>query len=160
MFWQAVPPPDLVAAGDRIGLLPVERVPLWAAHWLVDGRGDSEALAVLAGLAGTDGDEVRAVLPQALASCGVTLPDTFAEAADVLFTHFARLLADGVIDEREVAERVEEIALKTSYEDGLVRLPLGQTSLLAEEWDEDWGRGATALAAVVRRACAAQLQPH
>ncbi|QWF79986.1 hypothetical protein [Amycolatopsis sp. CA-230715] len=160
MFGRAVPSPELVAAGAAVGLIHVERVPLWAAHWLAGGLGDSDALVVLAALDGTDGDEVRAVLPQALASCGVTPPDTVAEAADVLFTHFARLFADGLVDEREVAERVGEIALKTSYDDGLVRLPLGRTSLFADEWGEHWGQDETVLAAEIRRACAAQLEPH
>ncbi len=32
-----VPSPQIVAAWEQLGLLPTEKVPLWAAHWLVAG---------------------------------------------------------------------------------------------------------------------------
>jgi hypothetical protein len=50
--------------------LPTERVPLWAAHWIADGR-DGEALRRLAGLSGNDPHDVRDLLGNALRECGV-----------------------------------------------------------------------------------------
>jgi hypothetical protein len=43
----------MVAAWARLGLIPPEKVPLWAAHWLVAGY-DGEHLVHLAGLHGDD----------------------------------------------------------------------------------------------------------
>jgi hypothetical protein len=59
-----VPSPEIVAAWTQLWLLPTERVPLWAAHWLVAGY-DGEHLAYLAGLHGDDPHEVRDALPAA-----------------------------------------------------------------------------------------------
>jgi hypothetical protein len=43
----------MVAVWARLGLIPPEQVPLWAAHWLVAGY-DGEHLVHLAGLHGDD----------------------------------------------------------------------------------------------------------
>jgi hypothetical protein len=50
-----------VAAWLILGTVPTERVPLWAAHWIVAGH-DGPALAELAGLHGDDPHEVRDLL--------------------------------------------------------------------------------------------------
>jgi hypothetical protein len=42
-----VPSPRIVAAWTQLGLLRTEKVPLWAAHWLVAGY-DGEHLVALA----------------------------------------------------------------------------------------------------------------
>ena len=69
-----MPSPQIVAAWTQLGLLPTEKVPLWAAHWLVAGY-DGECLVSLAGLHGDDPHDVRDVLPGALLDCGVTIPN-------------------------------------------------------------------------------------
>ena len=38
-----IPSPRLVAAWAKLDVLPAERVPLWAAHWLTRGY-DGDAL--------------------------------------------------------------------------------------------------------------------
>jgi len=85
-----VPSPRLVGAWETLGLLPIERVPMWAAYWIVGGH-DGEALARLAGLHGDDPREVHDALPDALRDCGVEMPDSDVAAATVAFTHAARL---------------------------------------------------------------------
>src|SRR5277367_1711761 len=65
-----VPSPQIVAAWTQLGLLPTEKVPLSAAHWLVAGY-DGECLVSLAGLHGDDPHDVRDGLPGALLDCGV-----------------------------------------------------------------------------------------
>jgi hypothetical protein len=71
-----VPGPQAVAAWARLGLVPNEEVPLWAAHWLVAGY-DGEHLVHLAGLHGDDPCDVRDALPDALRDCGIELPASF-----------------------------------------------------------------------------------
>ena len=71
-----VPAPQAVAAWARLGLVPDEQVPLWAAHWLVAGY-DGEHLVYLAGLHGDDPYDVRDALPDALRDCGIELPVSF-----------------------------------------------------------------------------------
>lgn len=58
-----VPSPLQVASWERLGVLPTEKVPLWAAYWIAGGR-DGEALIYLAGLPGDDPREVYDALPQ------------------------------------------------------------------------------------------------
>lgn len=48
-----------------LDILPLEQVPLWAAHWLAQGL-DGEVLRELAGLSGADSQAVRELLPRAL----------------------------------------------------------------------------------------------
>jgi hypothetical protein len=54
----------------RLGILPTESVPLWAAHWLVLGH-DGDTIAELAGLSGQDKRAVNDLLPVALEEAGV-----------------------------------------------------------------------------------------
>src|SRR5581483_501198 len=89
-----LPSPMLVAAWLTLGMLPTERIPLWAAHWLADGH-DGPALVQLAGLHGDDPHEVRDLLPAALADCGVTTPPSDAAAGMEAFTRLAQLQVEG-----------------------------------------------------------------
>ena len=59
-----IPTPETAAAWTQLGLLPTERVPMWAAHWIVAGY-DGESLVQLAGLHGDDPFDVRDALPSA-----------------------------------------------------------------------------------------------
>lgn len=129
-----VPSPQIVAAWTQLGLLPTEKVPLWAAHWLVAGY-DGECLVSLAGLHGDDPHDVRDVLPGALLDCGVAMPNSDVAAASVSFTHLAHLHAREVID-----------------------LPLGRLYYIADEWGAGWGRTDQELAVIVREACDEQLR--
>lgn len=67
---EVAPSPGLVTAWAVLGILPLEQVPLWAAHWLAEGL-DGEVLRELAGLSGADVQAVRELLPGALAEVGV-----------------------------------------------------------------------------------------
>jgi hypothetical protein len=99
-----VPSPILVAAWLTLDMLPAERIPGWAASWLVDGY-DGPALVELAGLHGDDPREVRDLLPAALAECRVAVPAADAAAAMEAFTHLAQLCADGKAGERWIVDR-------------------------------------------------------
>jgi hypothetical protein len=79
-----IPTPELVAAWVALDTVPSERIPHWAAHWLVQGH-DGETLRKLAGLSGTDPHEVHDILPEALAHCTAAIPDSEAAAAQVAF---------------------------------------------------------------------------
>lgn len=153
----STPSPTLVAAMLALGVLATERVPLWAAHWLADGR-DGAALGELAGLHGDDPHEVRDLLPAALAECDVNVPDTDTATAMELFTHLARLYAAGRASERWIATEVERLMERTGYADGLLELPMGQLAYVADEWAGDWGRVDARLRDVVRQACHDQLR--
>ena len=151
-----IPPPRLVAAWARLGTVPTERVPLWAAHWLVDGY-DGEALRSLAGFGRTESHEVHDTLPDALADCGTPVPDSVSAAAQVTFTNLARIHAAGTVGERWIADKVDEIVAAANYATSVMNLPLGQLYALSEEWENGWGRTEQQLKTEVRDACTAQL---
>jgi hypothetical protein len=151
-----VPSPLLVASWERLGLLPTERVPLWAAYWIAGGH-DSEALAYLAGLHGDDPHDVHEALPQALLDCGVEMPDSDFAAATVAFTHIARLHVNGLTGPLWVAQKVDQIVVKSGYSARVMDLPLGKLYGVEEEWSERWGRSHNDLAPVIREACEEQL---
>ena len=92
-----VPSPDVVAALFHFGELRLERVPWWAAHWLVGGY-DGDHLVHLAGLHGDDPREVRDALPCALRDCGVLVPDSDVAAAELLFSRIAHMHLDGAVE--------------------------------------------------------------
>ena len=156
-----VPSPELVAARLRLGTLDIERVPMWAAYWLVDGY-DGAALAELAGLRSSDAREARDLLPTALAECGCTVPPSRLAAAMTMFADLARLQQSGRAGERWVAAKVEEVLSVNNYDDEIARLPLGRIYHLSAEWPEhpgrSWGRSSEELAGLVAAACAAQLE--
>src|SRR5215472_4063652 len=135
-----IPSPQLVAAWVRLDMVPAERLPLWAAHWLAAGK-DGDALRTLAGLSATDDPrDIRELLPGALAGCGVTIPDSDAAAAQVAFTKLARMHADGLAAERWVLDKVCEIVARSGHADRVISLPLGQIFVLDDEWGAGWGR--------------------
>jgi hypothetical protein len=152
-----IPTPETAAAWRQLGLLPTERVPMWAAHWLVDGY-DGESLIHLAGLHGDDPFDVRDALPGALADCGVKVPGSDVEAAALVFTHLARLHLTGLVGARWVSQRVEEIYIRSDYADGVLGLPLGSTYGIDDEWAGGWDRSPEQLAVAIRTACEEQLR--
>jgi hypothetical protein len=152
-----VPSPRLVAAWARLDVVPAERLPLWAAHWLAGGY-DGQALRTLAGLGASDDPrDIHDVLPDALADCGVAIPDSDAAAAQVAFTRLARLHADGRAAERWILDKVCEIVARADYATSVTTQPLGKIFGLSDEWGAGWGRTEQQLKAEIRRACAAQL---
>jgi len=151
------PSPALVAAWAKLGMLPTERVPLWAAYWIAAGY-DGESLIGLAGLHGDDPWDVRDALPDALADCGVTIPDSDVAAAAVGFMHLAQLFADGLAAPYWIAQKADEILARSEYADEVLALPLGQLFEVACEWNGGWGRSREQLAAEIRRACDEQLR--
>jgi hypothetical protein len=151
-----VPSPVLVASWERLGLLPPERVPLWAAYWIIGGH-DGDGLRYLAGLHGDDPHEVHDALPQALMDCGVEMPASDGAAATVLFTRIARLHVDGLAGPQWVTQQAAEIVVASGLSDSVMDLPLGGLYFVDDEWD-GWGRPVEELAAVVREACKEQLR--
>ncbi|MEV4600164.1 hypothetical protein AB0K15_22525 [Amycolatopsis sp. NPDC049253] len=151
-----LPTPELAAAWVTLGTVPSERIPLWAAHWLVRGY-DGEALRALAGLSGADPYEVHDLLPAALADCRAVIPDSEAAAAQVVFVRLARMHADGRATERWVLDKVCEIVSRSGYSDSVIELPLGQVFGLDDEWDAGWGRPEDQLVPEIQAACSAQL---
>jgi hypothetical protein len=102
---------------SRLGVLPVERVPLWAAHWLADGH-DGDDLVMLAGFTSRDDPrDIRGQLPAALADCGVAIPGSDAAAAQAAFTYLARMHTDGQAAERWILDKVGEIVTRAGYAD-------------------------------------------
>jgi hypothetical protein len=151
-----IPSPELVAAWAALDTLAADRVPLWAAHWLVEGY-DGKVLRTLAGLSGCDQHDVREILHAALAECGVTIPESPSRAANVVFTALADLYFAHRATERWIAERVYRIVVLSEYDGDITDLPLGRVYLLDAEWGQGWGRTDEQLAAEVRIACRAQL---
>jgi hypothetical protein len=101
-----VPSPLQVASWERLGVLPTDKVPLWAAYWIAGGH-DGEALIYLAGLHGDDPHDVHDALPQALRDCGVKMPDPGTGAAAAAFTDLARLEVNGLEVELSPGERLQ-----------------------------------------------------
>lgn len=152
-----IPSPTLVAAWLTLDMLPAERIPRWAAFWLVDGY-DGPALVELAGLHGDDPGEVRDLLPAALAECRVAVPAADAAAAMEAFTYLAQLCVDGKAGERWIVDKVAEILSRSGYANEVIALPLGQLADLDDEWGAGWGRTDAELRAVTRQACHDQLR--
>lgn len=157
MVWPVggVPSPQIVAAWTQLGLLPTEKVPLWAAHWLVAGC-DGKCLVSLAGLHGDDPHDVRDALPGALLDCGVAIPNSDVAAASVAFTHLARMHVDGLAGPEWVGQKIEEVLIKSGYAHEVIDLPLGRLYRIADEWGSRVGRPDQELAAIVREACEEQ----
>jgi hypothetical protein len=152
-----VPSPPTVAAWAQLELLPVEKMPLWAAHWLTAGY-DGGHLVYLAGLHSDETREIRDVLPDALRDCGTLMPESDVVAATVVFTHVARLHAAGQGSARWVAQKVEEVLMKSGYSESVIALPLGHLYCIADEWAEHWGRTDEQLTRLVHEACEEQLR--
>jgi hypothetical protein len=117
--------------------VPTDRVPLWAAYWIVGGH-DGEALVYLAGLHGDDPREVHDALPEALRDCVVEMPDSDVAAATVAFTHAARLHVDGLAGPRWVLSQVGLIVARSGYSVNVTDLPLGALFGVDDEWGAGW----------------------
>lgn len=142
--------------GLYLGQVRPERIPLWAAHWLVRGY-DGEHLVHLAGLHGDDPREVRDMLPCALRDCGIRLSDSDKAAAGSVFTQLARGHLDGTARPDRVIGNVVPILVWCGYSEAVMDLPLGRLLFLEDEWDGTWGRTREELTAIVRDACEEQL---
>ncbi|OHV39130.1 MULTISPECIES: hypothetical protein [Pseudofrankia] len=166
--WPDQPPsPRLVAAWWVLGTVPVEPIPLWAAHWLVAGY-DGEALAELAGLSGRDLGAVHDLLEAALGDCGLDRSDLdTAErgrkcaTAMTTFTTIAELHVQGRATEQWVLDKIHEMAdndrMVDPYPDEAVTsLPLGRLYLLADEWKFPRLPADDQIRAVVQQACREQ----
>lgn len=151
-----IPSPGLVAAWVALGTVPAERVPLWAAYWLVDGH-DGAALRDLAGLGDTEFHEIHDVLPAAVADCATVVPESAVAAAQVAFTDLARMCAVHRATESWVLNKVCEIVVRSDYDAGVTELPLGRIYDLDDEWAAGWGRTRAELTQKIRDACRDQL---
>jgi hypothetical protein len=151
-----VPSPRPVAAWLAVDTLPTERIPYFAAHWLVQGY-DGPHVIALAGMSGDDPHDVRDVLDDALADCGIPRRSTTAAAAMVDFTGIGRMGADGLAGERWVVDKVVEVIANSDYSSDVTDLPLRSPWGLDDEWGAGWGRTQEQLAARVREACSEQL---
>lgn len=138
-------------------MIPTERVPLWAAHWLVAGH-DGEHVVHLAGLHGDDSREVSDALPDALLDCGVMLPESEAAAAAVIYMNVARLHLDGQVGPLWVCQKVDQLLSASEFDDDLMRLSLSRLYDVDCEWGEGWGRTVQQLTAFVKETCEEQLR--
>ena len=134
-----IPSPALVAAWRRLGILDIDRVPKWAAYWLIGGY-DGPALARLAGVGSSDSRETQDLLPAAPADCGIALPLTTVAAAETVFNDLIEQLLSGQIDEGQVIQEVDTVLHSTDYAAEVRALPLGKV------WDcidQEWTHGRT-----------------
>jgi hypothetical protein len=163
---EKIPVPGMVSARWVIGRLATERVPMWAAHWLVQGY-DGPALRELAGLDGSDPNSVRELLPAALGEAGCEVPESDIDDAlrsrrvarlNVVYCDVAQLCLDGRASERWVLDKVAEIVSDELYSDEAIAPPLGQLFGLDDEWGTGRGRTNEALADEIRRACQRQVE--
>jgi hypothetical protein len=152
-----VPSPENVAVWAALSMVPIKKVPLWAAHWLVAGY-DGESLVYLAGLPGDDSHEMYDALPAALSDCGVSIPESEVAAATVIFGDLARMHLDGMAGPLWIAQKVKEVLEVSGYSSDVIALPLGGIYCVADEWDEGWGRSRDQLTALVREQSAEQLR--
>jgi hypothetical protein len=161
-----VPPPELVAAWLALGCLAPERVPLWAAHWLAQGK-DGPILRDLAGMSGNDPYEVRDALPVALREAGVEVSDPQdLDAVErgrkrawvaTVYRDIARLCLEGRASPRWVVDKVNEVVADNNYDDDVTDPPIGRLFGMDDEWGAGWGRPDAELDEVVRGACREQV---
>lgn len=150
------PTPRVLYAWFTLGRVPLDRVPWFAADWLVQGH-DGEQLRTLAGEHGHDQFTVTELLPGALQEAGVPGPPSTTEAAAIAFDDLARHCLAGRISEREVARMIEEVVAAAEFEPPLYASTMGSLYGIDDEWEGGWGRGEQELVAAVRHACAVQL---
>ena len=152
-----VPSPEAVAIWTHLGQMRPEKIPLWAAHWLVAGY-DGQHLVHLAGLHGDDPREVRDALPAALRDCGADLPESDEAAATIMYAQLARMFLDGALGAQAVGHIASSVLSWTGYPNSIRALPLGRLLYIDDEWGSNWGRTYEELAEVVREACGEQLR--
>ncbi len=141
----------------ELGLLPTDRVPMWAAHWLVQDM-DGETLRILAGLDGRDPHEVRDVLAEALTDTGTAMPSR-SDAVKIAYTDMARCCLAGELSERSAGlhDRTEVVIMADYSDEMLLPRRLVLSYELDGEWTVGWGRPEPELIAAVRAACAEQI---
>lgn len=128
---------DSVAARFVLGRVSA-RTPGWAVQWLADGH-DGEALREVAGLNGRDTRALDDLMPAVPAEMGVdSLPGTL-EAVTTVFRNISTDCLAGRLDERAVAQQVEEIVISHDYASEITDLPLDQPYGLDDEWQGGWG---------------------
>lgn len=152
-----VPSPELVAVWAKLDMIPAERVPLWAAHWLVAGH-EGEHVVHLAALHGDDPREIDDVLPDALLDCGVMLPESETAAVTAVYMDLARMHLVGQAGALWVCQKVDQLLLRVEFDEGLMRLPLSRLYDVDCEWIGGWGRTAQQLRAFVRETCEEQVR--
>jgi hypothetical protein len=150
--------PQLVAAEYALGNVDIKRVPWYAADWLAAGH-DGSALRELAGLDRTEPQLIRELLPIALDEISVPVP-TRADAAQAWLARLARRLLDGDIDERTAAAETSAVLSWNFDLDEVWCTPMAALHVLADEWDQGWGRGNDVLAVTVRQLCTDQVRDH
>jgi hypothetical protein len=151
------PTPRSVEAWVVLGVLPAERVPMWAAEWIVQGYG-GEALVELAGLSGRDSREVRDLLPAAVAELGVEAGASLEAACKVEYDRIAGLYLAGRASWGWVLGAVVGVVSANDYAGEVLNQPLGELWAVEDELGAPWGRVDVQLAEVVRAACVAQLK--
>jgi hypothetical protein len=151
-----VPSPETVAVWIHLGQLRPERIPLWAAYWLV-GAYDGEHLIHLAGLRGDDPREVRDVLPDALRDCGVQMPESDVAAAEIVFMQLAHAYLEGTVEPAGVMRTVGAVLAWSGYPKAIIAMPLGDLLYIEDEWDGGWGRTRQELANAMQQLCREQL---
>ncbi|MFI0354242.1 hypothetical protein [Actinomadura sp. 9N407] len=158
-----IPPPGLVAAWYKIGDVATERAPFWAAHWIADGL-DGDALAILAGMDGSDPHEVRDVMAAALADTRTAIPHEISDAVTIVYRDLARLHLADEISARELIFKIAELIETGHHAGDYLDQPLGVANGLDYEWTCDHCRTPEELATVVHDACLAQIgqqpDPH
>ncbi|ONI68999.1 hypothetical protein BWI15_35315 [Kribbella sp. ALI-6-A] len=137
--------------------LPTERVPMWAAEWLVQGY-DGDALAELAGLSGRDTREVRDLLPAALADAGVDVMSSEQAAFKMAYDHIATLHLEGRVRWEWAVNQVVGLVFAAGHADVAFEQPLGALWEVDDDLDGPWSRTKDELAEVVRQACVEQLR--
>jgi hypothetical protein len=152
-----VPSPETVAVWIHLGQLRPERIPFWAAHWLVRGY-DGEHLIHLAGLHGDDPREVRDALPDALRDCGVQMPESDVAAAEIVFMQLARAYLRGTVEATRVMRTVGAVLAWSGYPETIIGMPLGHLLYIDDEWDGGWGRTRQELVNAIRQLCEEQLR--
>ncbi|WP_242904000.1 hypothetical protein [Actinomadura terrae] len=151
----AIPPPRLVAAWLKTGVLDGGTAPLWAAHWIADGL-DGEALRMLAGLDGSDTREVYDLLPAALDDVQAPIPDDLKAAVQVVYDDLAALYLAAKIDTGRLLTEVEVLVLGSDVDGAYLEPPLASVHALHDEWTGGWGRPRKELKALVHQACLKQ----
>ncbi|MFG2007300.1 hypothetical protein ACGFNU_49940 [Spirillospora sp. NPDC048911] len=156
-----VPSPALVAAWFKIEDLATEQVPLWAAHWIADGK-DGETLRILAGLDGSDPHEVRDTLVAALADTGTPIPSDLPEAITTVYRDLAQLHLAGKISAEQLIFKVARLVSSSDLADEYFDQPLGAAYGFHYEWTCGCGHCSTPeeLQEPLREACMAQISQH
>jgi hypothetical protein len=97
------PTREYAAALWVLGVLPVDRVPWWAAEWLARGD-DTDAIAELAGLNAQYPREIHDLLPAVFPA-----PPDLNAAFGTVLTRIARRYLAGELTARHVVDEVREL---------------------------------------------------